>query len=75
MALGFVVAGFGLLLGELAPLLPRRIPEGISTVFGTVLIATGGSGIVIILAILVCLQLGALLIGRRTSGRLSSRSR
>ncbi|MGZ3601195.1 MAG: YidH family protein [Ktedonobacterales bacterium] len=42
IALGFVVARFGLLLRELAPLVPRHIPEGTSTVFGTLLVAAGG---------------------------------
>ncbi len=56
MALGFVVARFGLLLRELAPLVPHRIPEGVSTVFGTTLVAIGG--ILIILAILEYLQTG-----------------
>lgn len=56
MALGFVVARFGLLLRELAPVLPRRIPEGTSSVFGTVLVAFGG--VLIILAILEYLQTG-----------------
>lgn len=56
MALGFVVARFGLLLRELAPLVPRRIPQGASTLFGTVLVAIGG--VLIILAVLEYLQTG-----------------
>ncbi len=56
MALGFVVARFGLLLRELAPLVPRHIPAGISTVFGTTLVVIGG--VLIILALLEYLQTG-----------------
>lgn len=56
MALGFVVARFGLLLRELAPLLPRRIPAGTSTAFGTVLVVMGGS--LIVLAVVEYLQTG-----------------
>lgn len=60
IALGFVVARFGLLLRELAPGVPRRIPEGASTVFGTVfgtvLVATGG--VLSILAMLDYLRTG-----------------
>lgn len=42
MALGFVVARFGLLLRELRLALPRHLPEGVSTVFGTTLVVIGG---------------------------------
>ena len=42
MALGFVVARFGLLLRELRLALPRHLPEGVSTVFGTALVVIGG---------------------------------
>jgi len=42
MALGFVVARFGLLLRELRLTLPRHLPEGVSTVFGTALVVIGG---------------------------------
>ena len=48
MALGFVVARFGLLLRELRLALPRLLPEGVSTVFGTALVVIGG--ILILLA-------------------------
>lgn len=56
MALGFVVARFGLLLRELAPLVPRHVPAGISTVFGTTLVVIGG--VLVILAVLEYLQTG-----------------
>ena len=56
MALGFVVARFGLLLRELRPLLPRRLPEGVSTVFGTTLVVIGG--FLVILAVLDYLHTG-----------------
>ena len=56
MALGFVVARFGLLLRELAPLLPRRLPAGTSTVFGTILVVVGG--VLIVLATVEYLQTG-----------------
>ncbi len=42
MALGFVVARFGLLLRELRLTLPRHLPEGVSTIFGTALVVIGG---------------------------------
>ncbi|HEU4783785.1 MAG TPA: DUF202 domain-containing protein [Ktedonobacterales bacterium] len=42
MALGFVVARFGLLLRELRLTLPSQLPEGVSTVFGTALVVIGG---------------------------------
>jgi putative membrane protein len=42
MALGFVVARFGLLLRELQVTVPRHLPEGVSTVFGTALVVIGG---------------------------------
>ena len=48
MALGFVVARFGLLLRELRLALPRHLPEGVSTAFGTALVVIGG--ILILLA-------------------------
>ncbi len=56
MALGFVVARFGFILRELAPLVPRHIPAGVSTLFGTTLVAIGG--VLIILATLEYLQTG-----------------
>lgn len=56
MALGFVVARFGLLLRELRPLLPRRLPEGTSTAFGTALVVIGG--VLVILATLDYLRAG-----------------
>lgn len=56
MALGFVVARFGLLLRELGRALPRRLPEGISTVFGTALVVVGG--LLILLATLDYLRSG-----------------
>ncbi|MGH2515824.1 MAG: YidH family protein [Ktedonobacterales bacterium] len=57
MALGFVVARFGLLLRELRPAdLPRVLPEGVSTVFGTTLVAIGG--LLVILATLDYLHTG-----------------
>lgn len=42
IALGFVVARFGLLLRELNRSLPRPIPLGFSTAFGTILVVLGG---------------------------------
>ena len=56
MALGFVVARFGLLLRELRPLLPRRLPEGVSTAFGTALVVIGG--FLVVLAAVDYLQTG-----------------
>jgi len=56
MALGFVVARFGLLLRELRPLLPRRLPEGFSTAFGTALVVIGG--VLVVLAALDYLHTG-----------------
>jgi putative membrane protein len=41
MALGFVVARFGLLIRELGPGQPQRLPTGTSTVFGVVLVLLG----------------------------------
>lgn len=41
MGLGFVVARFGLLLRELGAQGPRPIPPGVSTAFGTALVACG----------------------------------
>ncbi|HEX5546209.1 MAG TPA: DUF202 domain-containing protein [Ktedonobacterales bacterium] len=56
MALGFVVARFGLLLRELRLTLPRNLPEGVSTVFGTALVVIGG--ILVLLAGLDYLRTG-----------------
>ena len=41
MALGFVVARFGLLLRELGHDLPHTLPQGFSTFFGTALVVCG----------------------------------
>ncbi|HZS88649.1 MAG TPA: DUF202 domain-containing protein [Chloroflexota bacterium] len=41
MALGFVVARFGLLIRELGPNAPRRTPMGLSTGFGVALVVCG----------------------------------
>ena len=41
MALGFVVARFGLLIRELGPLPPRVVPVGTSTAFGVALTVGG----------------------------------
>jgi len=41
LALGFVVARFGLLIRELGPHAPRRTPLGFSTGFGVALVACG----------------------------------
>ncbi len=41
MALGFVVARFGLLIRELGPQASRRTPIGLSTGFGVALVACG----------------------------------
>jgi inner membrane protein YidH len=56
IALGFVVSRFGLLLRELRPLLPHRLPEGVSTFLGAILVAIGG--VLIILATLDYLRTG-----------------
>lgn len=56
IGLGFVVSRFGLLLRELRPASPHRIPEGISTTFGALLVAIGG--VLIILASLEYLRTG-----------------
>jgi putative membrane protein len=56
MALGFVVARFGLVLRELRLPLSRHLPEGVSTVFGTTLVAIGG--ILVLLAGLDYLRTG-----------------
>jgi inner membrane protein YidH len=56
MALGFVVARFGLLLRELRLIIPRPLPEGVSTVFGTTLVTVGG--LLVILAALDYLRTG-----------------
>lgn len=42
MALGFVVARFGLLVREINPALPRPLPEHTSTGVGTTLVVIGG---------------------------------
>jgi len=41
MALGFVVARFGLLIRELGPNVPRQTPVGLSTGFGVTIVACG----------------------------------
>ena len=41
MGLGFVVARFGLLVRELGAQAPRQVPAGLSTAFGTALVACG----------------------------------
>ena len=41
MALGFVVARFGLLLRELVGILPHSLPPGFSTFFGITLVICG----------------------------------
>lgn len=56
IALGFVVARFGLLLRELRASVPRPIPTGLSTVFGTSLVIIGA--ILIALATLEYLHVG-----------------
>ena len=56
MALGFVVARFGLLLRELRLAMPRPLPEGFSTAFGTALVAIGGA--LIVVAVLDYLRTG-----------------
>lgn len=56
IGLGFVVSRFGLLLRELRPAAPHRLPEGVSTTFGALLVAIGG--ILIILASLEYLRTG-----------------
>jgi len=43
MALGFVVARFGLLIRELGPNAPRHTPVGLSTGFGVALVACGAA--------------------------------
>ena len=47
MALGFVVARFGLLIRELGPSQPQRLPTGTSTVFGVVLVLLGAALLVL----------------------------
>jgi putative membrane protein len=54
MALGFVVARFGLFLRELGRAVPQRIQPGVSTAFGTALVVAGG--MLVILATLRYLQ-------------------
>ncbi len=56
MALGFVVARFGLLLRELRLAVPRPLPEGFSTIFGTTLVAIGG--VLVVVAVLDYLRTG-----------------
>lgn len=56
IGLGFVVSRFGLLLRELRPAAPRRLPEGVSTTFGALLVAIGG--VLIILASVEYLRTG-----------------
>jgi len=43
MALGFVVARFGLLIRELGPNAPRHTPVGLSTGFGVALVVCGAA--------------------------------
>ena len=43
MALGFVVARFGLLVRELGPNAPRHTPAGLSTGFGVALVLCGAA--------------------------------
>jgi len=43
MALGFVVARFGLLVRELGPNAPRHTPVGLSTGFGVALVLCGAA--------------------------------
>jgi len=43
MALGFVVARFGLLIRELGPTAPRRTPTGLSTGVGVALVICGAA--------------------------------
>ena len=50
VALGFVVARFGLLIRELGPKAPRPTPVGLSTGFGVALVACGA--ILVLLATL-----------------------
>src|SRR5437588_3307494 len=50
MALGFVVARFGLLIRELGPNAPRPTPLGLSTGFGVALVVCGA--VLLILATL-----------------------
>ncbi len=56
IGLGFVVSRFGLLLRELRPAAPHRLPEGVSTTFGAVLVAIGG--LLVILASVEYLRTG-----------------
>ncbi len=50
MALGFVVARFGLLIRELGPEAPRRTPAWLSTGFGVAMVACGA--VLVVLAAL-----------------------
>ncbi len=58
MALGFVVARFGLLIRELSrqQLHTPTVPSGISTIFGTVLVVVGA--VFLVLALLRYLRVG-----------------
>ncbi len=47
MALGFVVARFGLLIRELGPHAPRQTPVGLSTGFGVGMVACGAALVVL----------------------------
>ncbi len=47
MALGFVVARFGLLIRELGPSAPRHTPAGLSTGFGVALVVCGGALVIL----------------------------
>ena len=47
MALGFVVARFGLLIRELGPHAPRQTPTWLSTAFGVAIVACGAALVVL----------------------------
>ncbi len=47
MALGFVVARFGLLIRELGPNAPRRTPTGLSTGVGVALVICGAALVIL----------------------------
>ena len=55
MALGFVVARFGLLVRELGPNAPRHTPAGLSTGFGVALVISGAA----LIALATARHLGA----------------
>ncbi len=54
MALGFVVARFGLLIRELGPHAPRQTPVGLSTGFGVGMVACGA--VLVVLVVLATLR-------------------